>query len=822
MTEIRTFQQIDPQDIAAVGGKAMNLALMARAGLPVPPGFCISTAAFCRLRGKSPADDAQLFAAIMEKVRELGIGPLAVRSSAAAEDGTLASFAGQQETILGVFGESQVLDAITRCWASLESERAVAYRTRHRIDDSQLAMAVIVQRLVASDVAGVLFTRDPFDPAGARMLVEASWGLGESVASGRITPDRFHLERETGKILEQHVHKKTAMLTTEGAQPVPPEKQSIACLEEHQLRLLAELGRKVEAYFEDGRDIEWAWAQGRLWLLQARPITAADSCEREQVRCEEMQALAARAAPPGTVWSRFNLFEVLPEPTPMTWALVRWLMSGQGGYGMMYRDLGAKPDPTVDEEGIFDLVCGRPYCNLTREPRMQFGYLPLEHPFSVLKADPQKAIYPQPVFNLGPVDWRLLFSIPWITLKLARHKKRIRNLSRSFASQFRDHILPRFLLSLENFTGQDLPNMEPGQLLDVFSSLVQLVLIDFARDSLKPAALAAASLTSLKLALTKSLSEDRTRSALAELSGGAQLDPEADLPAALCLLRIGKLSRTEFLQQFGHRAGQEMELAQPRWAEDSASVDWLLASAASSDRSILPDPLHVEATCERIASEAKLTASQIAELKAECKRLHQYLGVRETAKHYWMKGYALIRRVLVEMDRRQNLNGGIFYLLPEELPRLLAGKEDFASLIRQRRRRRAVALSLEAPPVIFSDDLEAIGRPSEVTTAGSFQGIPLSAGAAEAPALVLHEPSQASVPSEPYILVCPSTDPAWVPLFLHARGLVMGTGGVLSHGAIVAREFGLPAVAGLPDILRQIQTSQRIRVDGNTGKVTLL
>jgi len=143
-------------------------------------------------------------------------------------------------------------------------------------------------------------------------------------------------------------------------------------------------------------------------------------------------------------------------------------------------------------------------------------------------------------------------------------------------------------------------------------------------------------------------------------------------------------------------------------------------------------------------------------------------------------------------------------------------------LIRQRRRRRAVALSLEAPPVIFSDDLEAIGRPSEVTTAGSFQGIPLSAGAAEAPALVLHEHSQASVPSEPYILVCPSTDPAWVPLYLHARGLVIETGGVLSHGAIVAREFDLPAVAGLPDILRQIQTSQRIRLDGNTGKVTVL
>src|SRR5262249_55134799 len=181
----------------------------------------------------------------------------------------------------------------------------------------------------------------------------------------------------------------------------------------------------------------------------------------------------------------------------------------------------------------------------------------------------------------------------------------------------------------------------------------------------------------------------------------------------------------------------------------------------------------------------------------------------------------LIRRILVELDRRYRLDDGIFYLLPEELPQLVAG-EDLRARIHERQRRRAVALSLEVPPVLFSDDLEAIGRPVSRPEATTWEGVPLSAGVAEGPALVLNKPAEASMPAEPYILVCPSSDPAWVPLFVRARGLVMETGGMLSHGAIVAREFGLPAVAGLPGIQRQVRSGQRLRVDGGNGTVTVM
>jgi pyruvate,water dikinase len=230
------------------------------------------------------------------------------------------------------------------------------------------------------------------------------------------------------------------------------------------------------------------------------------------------------------------------------------------------------------------------------------------------------------------------------------------------------------------------------------------------------------------------------------------------------------------------------------------------------------DPLE---TWNRIATEANLSASLRSNLGAEVRSLQTYLGLRETAKHYLMKGYALIRRILVKLDGRFRLGGGVFFLAPDELPRLTAG-EDLSSLIAERQRCRAILLSLDVPQVLFSDDLEAIGRPVTVAGADSLQGVPVSAGVAEAPALVLQEPTGVELPSEPYILVCPSTDPAWVPLFVHARGLVMETGGVLSHGAIVAREFGLPAVAGLADVHRRLRTGQRLRVDGASGVVTIL
>src|SRR5262249_21416771 len=319
--------------------------------------------------------------------------------------------------------------------------------------------------------------------------------------------------------------------------------------------------------------------------------------------------------------------------------------------------------------------------------------------------------------------------------------------------------------------------------------------------------------------LARSLGAERTRAALGELTMGVRPDADADLAGNVRDLAEGKLERAEFLRRFGHRGSAEMELAQPRWSEDHAALDRLTGQGHGHAAGHGP-AVDRKATWQRIADEAKIPAWQRPALEGELDALHDYLGLRETGKHYLMKGYALIRRLLTELDRRHGLGGGIFYLTPEDLPRLARG-EDLSPVIAARRRRREVALSLEVPRVLFSDDLEAIGRGVELAAAEALRGVPLSAGVAEGPALVLTAPT-GEVPEEPYILVCPSTDPAWVPLFVRAKGLVMETGGVLSHGAIVAREFGLPAVAGLPDVHRRLRTGQRLHIDGAGGTVAVL
>ena len=650
MNDVRTFDQIGPGDVDQVGGKGLGLATLARAGLPVPSAFCVTTAAYRRLKNCSLRDDSQLVTDIANAYRELGGGPVAVRSSATAEDGIFASFAGQQETILGVTGENAVVDAIGRCWASLESARAQLYRQRQGLTDSGLAMGVVVQRLVPAEVSGVLFTRDPNDPDDRRMLVEASWGLGESIVSGLVSPDRYSLDAGTGAVLERYVSVKHTMTTPQGPAPVPPEKQGVLCLDDRRLEELARLGQQVEALYGEPRDIEWAWAEGRFWLLQARPITAVTAAERERVRREEMAALAALADPKGTVWSRYNLSEILPAPTPMTWAIVRRFMSGQGGFGLMYRDMGCSPDSALDDECAFDLVCGRPYCNLSREPQMQFSGLPISHSFQALKTAPEKALYPTATFNPSDAGPRFWLFLPFILVRLFRFELRVRRLGRSVAQQLRDHVFPAFAAETERESTHDLAREDVPALLDRLEFWTKRTVVDFARDSLKPTIMAAVAMSKLEKEFSRALGADRARAAVSELAMGVRPDPEADLPAALRQLAAGQLERADFLTRHGHRGSDEMELSQPRWAEDPTALGAGLPTPPKppTDGSpTAPDP----ATWERICREARLSTAKRIALEPDLHDLHTYLGLRETAKHYFMKGYALIRRILIELDR---------------------------------------------------------------------------------------------------------------------------------------------------------------------------
>src|SRR5262245_12270459 len=519
-----------------VGGKGASLAEMTKAGLNVPPGFTIS-AECCDLYFRNeknwPAGLDEEVRANLSRLEQLtgrAFGERANPLLVAVRSGAAQSMPGMMDTILNVglnsrdpseayeclrsaFREhtgheapaepwEQLRQAINAVFESWNSERAAAYRQRHQID-GLLGTAVTIQAMCAAEVSGVMFTTNPVSPGSDQIVIESASGLGEALVLGKITPDRFVLNKENLEVSER----------SKGT-----DCQGLS-LSDPQLQGLARLGLRVEEYFKHPCDIEWALADGKFYLLQSRPIKLAGWAEssrptgvlvglddsahptdsdRKSVRREEIAALAAKAEPGGTVWSRFNLAEILPTPTPMTWAIIRRFMSGRGGFGMMYRDLGFDPDPALDEEGIYDLVCGRPYCNLSREPRMQYRRLPFEHNFAALKVNPNKALYPQAVLNPARAGWRFWLFFPAVVFKLVRSGMTLRRLSRTFAQPFRDDIIPTFMTEANREAGQDISDLEPAKLLERLNYWIQRTLYDFARDSLKPTALAAVALGNLE------------------------------------------------------------------------------------------------------------------------------------------------------------------------------------------------------------------------------------------------------------------------------------------------------------------------------------
>jgi phosphohistidine swiveling domain-containing protein len=780
---ILRFDEIEPGQLARVGGKGLNLGRLTRAGLPVPPGFVVTTQAYAQ------REERGLDSAILEVYRQFGAGPVAVRSSATAEDLKGASFAGQQESYLNVEGDDALLAAVRDCWDSLFTERAIAYRRAQGIAEEAVAMAVVVQRMVPAEAAGVLFTRDPMDPSAPRMLVEAVPGLGEALVSGSVTPDRWTLDARTGEVLET----------------VPAPGGAPSGVTETDLHRLAELGRRVEAEYGAPQDVEWALADGALALLQSRPVTA--GAGREQVRQEEIAYLRERAEPGGTVWARYSLAEVLPEPLPLTWALWRQFMSAGGGYGRMYRELGYDPDPCLDRDGVLDLIAGRPYFNLSRDAKLYFRNYPFDYPFEKLKANPERAIYPTPEPNLAKAPRGFLLKLPGVMRQMFAAEKTLERAAAEVPETLAQEAFPRLERLAAEWRGRNLTALSERELCAAFAETRAVLFDDLAAQTLKPGVLAGLAIQKLTALLKPALGEEKAASAVDALLAGAATELEHDLAAALRSLAHGTLTQAVFVERFGHRGSGEMELAQPRWREAPP----LLTIAAQSNVGASE-----RASLERLLAGTRVNPKQ-ASLYLE--RARRFTALRETAKHFLMMGYEVLRLLLLELDQRQGLEGGVFYLEPEELDSLAAGA-DLRPRIAARRKRRSLALGLEAPRVLFSDDLEAIGRSiSPAGTGEALRGTGVSAGVAEGEALVLRRPEDAPAAARDFVLVCPSTDPGWVPLFVRARAVVLETGGVLSHGAIVAREFGLPAVANIEGACLRFRTGQRLRVDGGQGVV---
>ena len=814
---------VDCRDTALVGGKGASLGRLIRADFPVPGGFVVNTHAYRLAHATMPELDkaaeipAEVVAEIRDRYEAMGGGSVAVRSSATAEDMAASSMAGQCETFLDVQGEAALLEAVRSCWASLHTPRLRAYLSEHAIDAAQVAMAVVVQRLVPADVAGVLFTADPNGGGRKEMLIDANWGLGETVVGGHVQPDVLRLDANTGRVLSASIADKTVYLAAgSGAEkPVEESRRKQSCLSSRDVHGLWQLGRQAEKYFAAPQDIEWAIHDGKLYLLQSRPITTQREAEaaHEVVQSTRRHLRAELAAQRGP-WVLHNLAETLPHPTTLTWSVIKRFMSGAGGFGGMYRKAGFQPSTAVKRDGFLELIAGRVYMDVARSPEMFCEDFPFAYDVEKLLRDPEAAQKP-PSIPRGSLSARLKAAG-----FLAKAGARIQELSDNADVEFREHTAPAIKAYVDRSRGQNLAALSTKALIALWQERETQVLDIFGQEAFLPSLICGTAWTDLEAFLHENFWDEEADALLRLIAAGRQPDRTVMADAELFEVAQGRRTQEAWLAEYGHRGPGEFDLATPRWREQPEKLRDMAARIATGE-----PPLERFKRGSAVAAghaanlRAQLSAADAREFDRRLELVHRFMPFREEGKDFMMLGYDLLRSVAVEAGRRLDVGDGIFHLTRDEVFEAL--RVGFAPhhLIEERQLAYRAELRLTLPRVIDAAAIDHLGDATEVATAaGGYKALAISAGRVSGPARVLHSATEAGDFGTGYILVCPSTDPAWTPLFVNAAGLVLECGGTLSHGAVVAREMGLPAVV-LADATRLFRNGEHIDVDGNHGWV---
>jgi pyruvate,water dikinase len=895
---ILPLSDLDRTLLQIAGGKAAQLGELLRAGFAVPHGFCVTTVAYARISAQAGLDrffielskltpdelarQAELAATMRTKILETPVpsditaaiteayqalsqgklAPVAVRSSATAEDLPDASFAGQQETFLNVLGMEAMLDAIRRCWASLWTERAVSYRASHGIDSRTVRLAVVVQCMVDAQVAGVLFTANPLSGKRCQATIDANPCLGEAVVSGATTPDHFVVNTPTGEIVERRLSDKRVVIQARargGTQRVKDQSPAAsACLSDAQVRLLAEVGARGEAHFGTPQDIEWAIdTKGHLWLLQARPITTLFPLPQDgPLNDEEVRVYLCFTVQQGTY---------LPF-TPLGISAIRVLASA------LLTFLGhTSPEPLRGPHFIAE-AAGRIFLDVTGALRTSFGRTILANVmaeaevhaatiFEHLWADPRLALVKRSrlplVLTVGRLlvrtrlPWRLIQALVWPAVARARLLALVNGLRTSAPVEATadPHIR---LAVVERLLMEELPRLLSGaapvmlggmgtiriarQLLGTLASEdeVQTVLRGLPDNPT----------TEMNLALWTLAQQVQAEPATAALLRDT---PPAHLADAYHAGRLPfSLQRdlTDFLAVYGHRSVSELDLGVQRWSENPAYLLGVLANYLQ-----LRDPK--QAPDRQFRRAAQEGMSMLSELTQRARRanpirgilVHFFLtraralgGMREMPRFALALLLAQARAILwpvgtmLVQDQCLEHAGDIFFLNLPEIYAALKGA-DLHTVVRERKLRyEQERQRRHVPLVLLSDGTEpALASTAQATEADNanqeapgrlLRGTPASPGFVTAHARIIHDPVGAHLTAGE-ILIAPSTDPGWTPLFLTAGGLVMEMGGAMSHGAIVAREVGIPAVVGVAGAIEHINTGQVITVDGAKGTVTI-
>jgi pyruvate,water dikinase len=863
-----------PSQLSTVGGKAANLGELIRAGLPVPPGFCVTTEAYRRIAGEAGLADllatsgnaanlaerardallavpvpADLAEAIGHAYRAIGDDvPVAVRSSATAEDLPSASFAGQQDTYLNVVGTDALIDAVRRCWASLWTDRAVSYRGSNDVDHATVRLSVVVQQMIEADVAGVLFTADPVTGHRGHTVIDASPGLGEAVVSGAVNPDHFVTDA-AGTVLQRRLGDKRVVVRslpgggTETVNLAADDTRS--CIDDTQVAELTALGQRVQAHYGTPQDTEWALDHdGELWLTQARPITT-------------LYPLPVRTTEGTRVYFCVSLAQGLTRPvTPMGISGFRTMGScaAELVFGVPVTDPIAGPE-------AFTEAGQRPFIDITPVLRSRIGRLVVPRILDVMEArsavvlrnlaaDPR---FPEPassgrwrfVRQLAKVAVR--FKVPvWLLQAIispAAARRRVARFGRDLRARLS---VPEAITSAQRL--DHLERVLHTQVIPIMPTVVPApgggflamgLASKLAGEDIRPGEMNEV-LRGLPHNVTTEMDLE-----LWELAKRIKRDAGVftDTPAELARrFADGSLPEsvqhglTTFLAEHGHHAVAEIDIGMPRWSDDPTYLLGVLANYLRlTDEHATPDAVFAngaraaEGTVRDIVGRVRQRSRpRAAAVRFALARTRELAGMRETHKDYLVLAIAHVREQLAvvgaEIAKAGRLDAAEdVYFLDLKQARAALGGADLRGLVAQRREEYERELRRrQVPRVVLSDGTQpeamaAAGRPVD---GDQLTGTPASSGSATAPARVILDPVGAHLePGE--ILVAPSTDPGWTPLFLTAGGLVMEMGGANSHGAVVAREYGIPAVVGIADATLRISTGQRITVHGATGEVDL-
>ncbi|MGY1633496.1 PEP/pyruvate-binding domain-containing protein [Geodermatophilus sp. SYSU D01186] len=833
---------------ARAGGKGAGLARLRRSGLPVPDGFVVEAGAYRRFlaasglaplvdrltAGLDPGDadgladaSARLRAAfeaapvpgeladpIVAAWQRLGAPAVAVRSSATTEDLPEASSAGQQDTLLGISGAEQVVAAVRRCWSSLWTARALAYRARHGTPQPDVAAAVVVQRMVDADVAGVLFTADPVTGRRDHVVVEAVRGLGDALVSGRVTPQRWVLDARTRAVLGG---------PDAGARPY---------LDGGHLRELAALGLRAAAQSGTPQDLEWAVAGGRCWLLQSRPITSlfplpSGPPAGPGLRVYIPLTLAAQGITEPMTPAGGHLFATLAAAATSRWA---------GG-----------PRGPQGAAGSVSTAAGRLFYDMTpllaapRLGRTLADRMALKDPATAailrewLDREGHRLVRSRDAPLPAGLALALLRAVPGLVAAAAD------------PARARRRLLTRAEVQVRRLHDETAALTTPRAQVEFVLSTAPRRAVDVVWAQLPPLYLGL-----LAGALAARLCERWLGSAtgLEPVRRWLPHDPTLAMGTALarlaqaCAATGGEPSATmpgmaEFLATFGHRApDREIDLGLPRFTDDPSYVVQLVRGylAAGDPAALLTRQRRGAAEADRAARDLVAAVRRTRGrrhalvLRAVLSRYRALGGLRERPKFDLVRVLAVARGVLQQVGaalvaaERLHDADDVFFLDPADLRAAVSGTAtDLSERADHRRREYRRELGRRAVPRILTSEGEVVYGPAALPEdlPGTLRGTAVSPGVHEGAARVLDSPVGAALaPGE--VLVAASTDPGWTPLFQLAGALVMEVGGVVSHGAIVAREYGIPAVATVPDATRRLRTGQRVRVDGGAGTVTVL